>query len=109
MNWWCGTIRPGVMSTLKIIRKGLPPANDAANFHDEPKSSKAGTFTAVTTLGVANNNSKTFQVTGSMTWGYKIDKNGNVSGIAPRVATAAEQARSIAVLRRESPTWSIGP
>ena len=27
MNWWCGTIRLGVMSTRKIIRKGPPPAN----------------------------------------------------------------------------------
>jgi RHS repeat-associated protein len=27
VNWWCGTIRPGVMSTRKIIRKGSPPAN----------------------------------------------------------------------------------
>ena len=26
MNWWCGTIRPGVMSTRKITRKGSPPA-----------------------------------------------------------------------------------
>jgi hypothetical protein len=63
----------------------------------------------VTTLGVADKNSKTFKVTGSMTWGYKIDKNGNVSGVAPRVATKTEQARSIAVLRRESPAWTIGP
>jgi WD40 repeat protein len=27
VNWWCGTIRPGVMSTRKIIRKGSPPAS----------------------------------------------------------------------------------
>jgi hypothetical protein len=26
VNCWCGTIRPGVMSTRKIIRKGSPPA-----------------------------------------------------------------------------------
>ena len=26
MNWWCGTIRLGVMSMRKITRKGPPPA-----------------------------------------------------------------------------------
>jgi hypothetical protein len=27
VNWWCGTIRPGVMSMRKIMRKGAPPAS----------------------------------------------------------------------------------
>jgi RHS repeat-associated protein len=88
---------------------GVHAGNDAANLSDRPRSSNPGTFTAVSTLGVADKANKTFKVTGSMTWGYKIDKNGNVSGLAPRVATKAEQARSIAVLRRESPTWTITP
>jgi hypothetical protein len=79
------------------------------NFSDRPRSNQTGTFTAVTTLGIADRKNKTFKVLGAMTWGYKIDKNGNVSGVAPRVATKAEQVRSIAVLRRESPTWTIGP
>jgi hypothetical protein len=42
-------------------------------------------------------------------WGYKIDEKGNVAGMAPRVATKGEQERSIAVLRRESPAWTIVP
>lgn len=95
--------------TQPLYPGGVHKGNDAANFHDEPKSNNAGTFTAVTTLGVADKSNKSFKVTGSMAWGYKIDKNGNVSGVAPRVATKAEQAASIAVLRRESPTWTIGP
>ncbi len=88
---------------------GVHAGNDAANLSDKPRSSNPGTFTAVSTLGVADKANKTFKVTGSITWGYKIDKNGNVSGLAPRAATKAEQARSIAVLRRESPTWTIAP
>jgi hypothetical protein len=83
--------------------------NDAANFSDKPRSTKPGTFTAVTTLGVAGKANKTFKIIGSIAWGYKIDKKGNVLGMAPRVATKAEQERSIAVLRRESPAWTIGP
>jgi len=86
---------------------GIHAGNDAANLSDKPRSNNPGTFTAVSTLGVADKANKTFKVTGSMTWGYKIDKSGNVSGVAPRVATKAEQARSIAVLRRESPGWTI--
>ncbi|HEY6386974.1 MAG TPA: RHS repeat-associated core domain-containing protein, partial [Candidatus Acidoferrum sp.] len=95
--------------TQPLYPGGVHKGNDAANFHDEPSSSKPGTFSAVTTLGVADKANKTFKVTGSMTWGYKIDKNGNVSGMAPRVATKAEQARSLAVLKRESPGWTISP
>ncbi len=80
-------------------------------FYDEPSTPKgeSGTFMAVTTLGVADQKSKTFEVLGSMTWGYKIDKGGNVTTMGPRVATRGEQAGSIAVLKRDSPGWAIGP
>jgi hypothetical protein len=76
---------------------------------DSPRSSGAGTFTAVSTIGVADVGNKTFKPIGSITWGYTIDKGGNVSAIAPRVSTQKEHAASIAVLRRESPGWRIGP
>jgi RHS repeat-associated protein len=89
-----------------------PPTEPMNQFWDFPSTHKGGsaTLTAVTTLGVADANSKTFKVLGSMTWGYKVDKSGNITTMGPRVATRAEQARSIAVLKRDSPTWTIvGP
>jgi hypothetical protein len=97
-------------SGAQPLYPGQPAPHNLVNgFADAPSSHKAGTFTAVTTLGVADRNSKTFKVLGSMTWGFKIDKNGKVTGASPRAATRAEQARSLAVLRHESPTWTIGP
>ncbi|MHB8486277.1 MAG: RHS repeat-associated core domain-containing protein [Candidatus Acidiferrales bacterium] len=82
---------------------GAPPNN----FYDAPYSHGAGSFKAVTTLGIVNG--KSFKVLGSMTWGYSLSKNGGVTLSGPRVATRAEQAHSIAVLRRDSPSWNIGP
>jgi hypothetical protein len=103
------TDRDPELGTQPLYPTGVHAGNDPANFSDKPRSTGPGTFTAVTTLGVADKANKTFKVIGSITWGYKIDKNGSVSGIAPGVATRAEQTASIAVLRRESPSWTIGP
>ena len=72
-----------------------------------PHSSKPRTFTAVTTLGKVNG--KTFKALGSMTWGYSVSKNGAITLSAPRVASRSERAASIAVLKRDSPLWTIGP
>jgi hypothetical protein len=95
--------------TQPLYPTGVHKGNDAANLSDEPRSSGPGTFTAVSTLGVVDQANKTFRAIGSISWGYRIDKRGNVSGVAPRVATRAEQEHSIVVLRRESPAWTIGP
>ncbi len=82
---------------------------DAQNFSDTPTTHKggSGTFTAVTSLGVANMNAETFRILGSMTWGYTLSKSGTVTLSAPRVATRAEQDRSVAALKRDSPAWKI--
>jgi hypothetical protein len=103
------TDRQAQQGPQPLYPTGVHAGSDAANLSDRPRSSRPGTLTAVSTLGVADQVNKTFKVIGSIAWGYKIDKDGNVSGMAPRLATKAEQARSIAVLKRESPTWTIGP
>ena len=91
----------------------LYPTTERMNgFYDQPSTQKggSGTFRATTTLGIADQKNKTFKVLGSMTWGYNLDKKGNVTVIAPRAATGGEQTRSINVLRRDSPLWTIsGP
>ncbi|HXH51285.1 MAG TPA: hypothetical protein VNM47_18250 [Terriglobia bacterium] len=76
---------------------------------DDPASTvgQAGTFRAVSTLGVPNYEERTFTYKGSMTWGYQIDEYGNVTPYQPRLATPAEQQRSIQILQRESPGWTI--
>jgi hypothetical protein len=76
-------------------------------FYDMPFSRNAGTFTAVTTLGVADERNKTFTVEGSMTYGYRIDEKRNVFVTKPRVSTPAEQRNSLRTLRRENPAWVI--
>jgi hypothetical protein len=103
------TDRQAQQGPQPLYPTGVHAGNDAANLSDRPRSSRPGTLTAVSTLGVADQVNKTFKVIGSITWGYQIDKDGNVSGMAPRLATKAEQARSIAILKRESPAWTIGP
>ena len=102
----------GPRTDRELPSQPLYPTTERMNgFHDEPSTPKgeSGTFTAVTTLGVADQETKTFEVLGSMTWGYKIDKGGNVAPMGPRVATRGEQAGSVAVLKRDSPGWTIGP
>ena len=87
-----------------------PAGNSPANLWDRPSThqpSGSGTFTAVSTLGVADADRKTFKVLGSMTWGYAIDSKGSVTTSGPRVSTRTEQARSIDVLKRETPQWTI--
>jgi RHS repeat-associated protein len=87
------------------------PGTDRQNFSDTPSTHPggSGSFNAVTTLGVADVNNKTFKVIGSMTYGYTVSKNGTVTESKPRVATRSEAKSSIAVLKRESPAWKIGP
>jgi RHS repeat-associated protein len=90
----------------------LYPTTERLNgFYDSPSTHQggSGTFTATTTLGVADKENKTFKAKGSITWGYSVDKAGNVSASKARVATQAEQTRSIAVLKRDSPSWTISP
>ena len=78
-----------------------------AQLWDQPRSRGAGSFTAVSTLGVSSTNARTLKVIGSMTWGYVIDSDGRITGLGPRLATPPEQAGSIVILKRESPTWTI--
>ncbi len=88
---------------------GTPSPNE---FWDFPKNEPghAGTFRAVTSLGEADVDTKTFDVTGSITWGYSVDENGNVTPYQVRYATPTEQQQSMQVLQRDSPSWNIvGP
>jgi RHS repeat-associated protein len=91
----------------------ISPGPGGANyFHDLPLNHVGGhgSFRAVTSIGVADFNKNTFKVLGSMTWGYDLKQNGDVTVHAPRVSTGAEQRGSIAILRRDSPSWKIiGP
>jgi hypothetical protein len=89
-----------------IYPTGSPTLN---NFSDQPNSQEPGSFTAVTSLGIPDRSAKTFNVLGSMTWGYALDAGGNVITTGPRISSAAEQERSMGVLRRDSPGWTIGP
>jgi RHS repeat-associated protein len=107
-----GTAPLATQTDRALPNQPLSPSGDRPNqLWDFPSTQKGGsaTFTAVSTLGVADQVNKSFKVLGSMTWGYKVDKSGNITVIGPRAATRVEQARSTAVLKRDSPTWTIGP
>jgi len=79
------------------------------NYHDTPSRAKgdAGSSTLVAVLGSADLKNHTFHAKGAMTYGYSVDKQGNVTGSAPRVATKKEIRQALAVVRREYPGWKI--
>jgi RHS repeat-associated protein len=86
----------------------LYPGGDRHNeLYDTPHSSDPRSFTAVSTLGIVNG--KNFKPVGSITWGYTVSANGKITLSNPRVATNDQKTASIAVLRRDSPSWNIGP
>jgi hypothetical protein len=58
-------------------------------------------------LGTADPKKQTFSAKGAMTYGYNVDKQGNVTGSAPRLATKKELRQALAVVRREFPGWKI--
>jgi len=114
---WAQTVsQKGAFSTAahtdrEVGGQPLYPASYPLNeLWDAPgvAAGNAATFRAVSSLGVANG--KTFEVRGSMTWGYSVDKSGHISPYGPRVATPDEERKSIQILRRDSPSWTItGP
>jgi hypothetical protein len=79
------------------------------NYHDTPAREKgsAGASTFVTILGTTDLKKQTFSAKGAMTYGYSVDKKGNVTGSAPRLATKQELRQALAVVRREYPEWKI--
>jgi hypothetical protein len=79
------------------------------NYHDTPAREKgvAGASTLVAILGAADPKNHTFNAKGAMTYGYSVDKQGNVTGSKPRVATKRELRQALAVVRREYPGWKI--
>jgi RHS repeat-associated protein len=86
-----------------------PFTGSPVNFADRPTvaASGYGSFTAVTTVGIADPKSKSFIPLGSMTYSFSVDKSRNLSVSMPQVASPGAVARSLGVLRSESPTWTI--
>jgi RHS repeat-associated protein len=78
-------------------------------YHDTPSREKghAGASTLVAILGTADPKKQTFSAKGAITYGYSVDKQGNVTGSAPRLATKKELRQALAVVRREFPGWKI--
>ena len=89
-----------------------PNSYPTNQLYDFPNAAQghAGTFRAVSSVGFADPKARVFDVIGSMTWGYDVNENGNVTPYGPRVATPAEQFQSIQILQLGSPTWIVvGP
>lgn len=84
-----------------------PTGDRTNNFYDRPGSSLAGSFSAVTSLGVVDKKTQTFKALGSMTWGYNVDHKGTPHAMTPRLSKPGEQSGSMTVLRQESCTWTI--
>jgi RHS repeat-associated protein len=85
----------------------LPPGYPGNILADSPRSRETGTFTAVSTLGIADVKAHTFTIKGSVTWGYSVDRSGTVSATGPEISTVTEQNRSLAALRTQYLEWSI--
>ena len=92
--------------TTQPLYGGGPHLYDAPYNHE---GGMGGKFTATSILGTTDQKNKAFSVLGAMVWGYSVDNKGHVLPMGPRPATRAELAASIAVLKRESVNWTIGP
>jgi len=77
------------------------------HFSDMPGSNKGGTFKAVVWAGSADLKKKTFTTHAAFTYGFSVSKNGKLKVMAPRAATKAEQAQSLATIRADSSPWTI--
>jgi hypothetical protein len=69
------------------------------DLYDRPERSSApARLNFVSTMGVADG--KTFNVKGSLTWGFSVNKGGDVKFSGVRLATPAEQRGSLTIWRR---------
>jgi RHS repeat-associated protein len=113
--FWVQTIE----NTGEKQKTDVPPGSNSplyvtaftsqGNYHDTPSREKglAGASTLVTILGATDPKKETFNAKGAMTYGYSVDKQGKVTGSAPRLATKQELRQALAVVRREYPEWKI--
>jgi hypothetical protein len=85
-------------------------ADDKNKFYDQPFVGGTHIVTGAsgfnTILGIADAKNRTFHVKGAMSWGYSVDRQGNVHGIPPHVANPDQLRKSLDVVRSES-GWKI--
>ena len=83
------------------------PTQQTCTYKPAMERGYTGKLTFVTMLGTYDRKNMTFHVKGSMTYGFSVDKAGNVNGSPPRLATPREQREAMAVVRSEFPSWKI--
>jgi len=79
-----------------------------AHFYDRP-STTGSNYGAnfVTIVGTADPKNHPFHAKEAMSWGYNVDGQGNVRGIAPHVANQGQVRGALEVVKHEYPAWKI--
>ena len=77
------------------------------HFSDMPGSNKGGIFNAVVWAGSADLKNKTFTTHAAFAYGFSVSKSGKLTVTAPRAATKAQRAHSLATIRADSSPWTI--
>lgn len=79
--------------------KKYPFTGGGNDLWDRPERSSApASLNFVSTMGVTDG--KTFNVKGSLTWGFSVNKSGDVKFSGVGLATPAEQRGSLTIWRR---------
>lgn len=98
----------GNTATNQLTHYSNPVYGSGNHFSDMPTAPNGGSFKAVVWAGSADATNKTFTAHAAFAYGFSVSKSGKLAAApAPRAATKAERAHSLATIRADALTWKI--